>query len=449
MEMKENRRMKNMRFFSVIVVFCMPVIIVGAQVSGLRIGDDQTRSISQFGITWHFENSVKYGKYINGDYWVVGPVTITEITRPANSTIRDGSMINPIPSINLQGYDDRWAEYVPFLNVANQLPLQVGPGSSLISAISRNPEVVGTRVRPLLRVAAVLTVVDAAQLFGVFRPAYAGTRKIAYSSQGLRTDLLLSLPPVSNTPLLAETAALFEKPWIDHVLGWQGDDFHPEENLNNYGAGISLNTSMGALRLMLNDSVTEKNTLLIRYIQLGIDNLGLVENGANWGDLGGTIGPGRKLPILFAGLMLDNDDMKNVAINYNTRQVFQEDHQTLYLTQEARDATYNSVNCNAGPDYCNEGWYDSLAIGLPVWGERAYRWETTTYPYLPGKLGYRALTYRASMGSSLITRMLGIEKMWNHPPFLEWTDRLRSEIDNGAWGSQFVFNMWDQYRSLY
>ena len=32
-----------------------------------------TKSIQQYGITWSFADSVKYGQFVNGDYWVVDP----------------------------------------------------------------------------------------------------------------------------------------------------------------------------------------------------------------------------------------------------------------------------------------------------------------------------------------------------------------------------------------
>ena len=59
--------------------------------------------------------------------------------------------------------------------------------------------------------------------------------------------------------------------------------------------------------------LAQKQTLLYRFVQLGIDHYGLVKNGANWGNVGGTIGPGRKMQILFAGLMLGKPEMINIA----------------------------------------------------------------------------------------------------------------------------------------
>jgi hypothetical protein len=37
-------------------------------------------SVTQWGITWHFNHDYTVGHYANGDFWVLGPVTIDSIT---------------------------------------------------------------------------------------------------------------------------------------------------------------------------------------------------------------------------------------------------------------------------------------------------------------------------------------------------------------------------------
>jgi hypothetical protein len=80
--------------------------------------------IEQWGITWTFDknistdgsgNTYQYGTFVNGDYWVVGPVKIIYINPPSitgldtvNPTrIKNGSMLNPVntskPSIFING----------------------------------------------------------------------------------------------------------------------------------------------------------------------------------------------------------------------------------------------------------------------------------------------------------------------------------------------------------
>ena len=37
------------------------------------------RSVTQYGITWTFEEEASVGRFITGDYYVVGPVTVVAI----------------------------------------------------------------------------------------------------------------------------------------------------------------------------------------------------------------------------------------------------------------------------------------------------------------------------------------------------------------------------------
>ncbi len=40
---------------------------------------ERTKHVSQHGVTWKFDREVPVGKFVNGDYYVVGPVTVVEI----------------------------------------------------------------------------------------------------------------------------------------------------------------------------------------------------------------------------------------------------------------------------------------------------------------------------------------------------------------------------------
>src|ERR1035437_6314585 len=37
------------------------------------------KSVSQYGITWTFEEAAPVGQFVNGDFYVVGPITIAKI----------------------------------------------------------------------------------------------------------------------------------------------------------------------------------------------------------------------------------------------------------------------------------------------------------------------------------------------------------------------------------
>src|SRR5690606_4889885 len=121
------------------------------------------------------------------------------------------------------------------------------------------------------------------------------------------------------------------------VMSWQGDDLHPKLNMPNYGGSMGLVVGDALLRLLVGGPSEEKKTLLIRMVQLGIDNYGLVAHGAEWGDVGGTIGVGRGVQIVVAGVFLNDNNLKNVAVDFPKRRVFQENAQSFYLTQAHRN----------------------------------------------------------------------------------------------------------------
>ena len=105
-----------------------------------------------------------------------------------------------------------------------------------------------------------------------------------------------------------------------------------------------------------------KDTLLIEFVQLGIDCAGVADNGGGWPNNGGN-GSGRKLPILFAGLLLNDARMKQVG-TWKTR--FQEDEQTFYVSQADVEPTHSNrwrpdVRQNTPTPY------ETKDIGLAEW----------------------------------------------------------------------------------
>ena len=92
---------------------------------------------------------------------------------------------------------------------------------------------------------------------------------------------------------------------------------------------------------LINQQGNNKDELLIKLTQLGIDLYNIAEGGKSWKE-GGGLNHGRKWPIIFSGIMLDNENMKNVDSLSNT---FQLDTQTWYVTQDdvGREVTYPRI----------------------------------------------------------------------------------------------------------
>jgi hypothetical protein len=420
------------------------------------------RSISQWEITWTFDQPTRFGQFANEDFWVLGPVTIIAID-PASVTVEgrvmNGSMLDPSPqSGSNQGYDSSmYAGYGPYyqdeLNAARpggkdlsrNNPLFIASAHCLVSAISK-PE---AGVRPQLQTAAVLTILPQVPLSNSFRPAYSGSDKtIRFHVDQMRMDLLANLAPVSSTPDMVSVLNWFARPFLDHVPNWMSDYHHPEDNLPYYGRDISARIGDGALVLQLDLPVEQKQTLLIRYLQVGIDFYGVLMDGGqeNWVPDGGH-SSGRKWPILFAGLILGDAAMQAVGPGDGTGLGwFGEDAQTFYVTQADvdREHTPDLRNCYYEP-------YEPEDISLPEWGIRH-----GTDPLADNKAWcaiYRqCCTANAWPGFVLAARIMGAKELWGHDVLFDYQDRYMAIQTPGTWQrswSRFSEEMWETYRDQY
>lgn len=421
--------------------------------------------VTQFGITWYFDQAYQTGQFANGDYWVVGPVTIVGIDPPSgvlNGRTLNGSMVNPDPlDGNTQGYDSAtYGQYGPYfdatmnvarpghqdLSTSNSLVLPVN--SSLVSSVS----VAAAGNRPQLQTVAILTVLNNAPPNDSFRPAYSSPDKsIRFNKSQIDYSLLSTLTPVANTLDPTTVDRFFERPWIDHVPNWTGRYIHPVDNMNDYGREIATTIGTGALMLNLDYTNAEKETLAIRFIQLGIDLYGIIEAGGtdNWVPNGGHAS-GRKLPILMAGHLLDDNAMKNIGQRADV--IFGEDGQTFYVAQsDVANTDPDNELWNPDDRSPAESYIDPDDIEMPEWGIRH-----ATNPFADNKAWtatYRlCCTANAWSGIVLTTHIMGLKTSWNHDALFDYQDRYMNIEAAGTWTrawSDFQENMWDTYRSSY
>ena len=176
-------------------------------------------SISQFGITFQFAQPVQAGRFVNGDWFVVGPVQLVAMTPPCttqNGRVLHGAMINPDPSTRDQGYDSALYgtgnahHYKPTLNVALGLsstnPLTLQPNQSLIKAISNT----NTQLVPDIRTCSVLTCLPTVPPEESFRPPYGGPdHHVEYNATMLDWSALAALQPAANMPAIARQAEAY------------------------------------------------------------------------------------------------------------------------------------------------------------------------------------------------------------------------------------------------
>ncbi len=428
---------------------------VSLQVNASAPTGNTSTSLTQFGITWFFDRSYEVGQFANGDWWVVGPVTITSITpksQKVSGRTMNGAMINPSPALGwTQGYDSSmYAQYKgtgsynsevnAALNVSASNPLVLAPHSSLLSTISLS----APDVRPQIKTCAVLTVLPTAAAPGSFRPAYSGTDKtIRYNESQLSYSLLEKLPIGGGIVSLAEAERMFERPWIEHVPAWIGRYTHPSDNMPDYGRDIADHVGVGAMMLHLDYSNAQKRTLLVRFVQLGIDLYGIAQNGGhvNWRAAAGHMS-GRKWPILFAGLMLGDANMSNIG--FDPIMEFGEDGQTFYV-EETSPGVYNY----------GFGGYTASSVGTPEWGTaHSFKPESDDSDW-NGDPYRQCCSANSWWGQLLAAHVMGARTLWNNQALFDYQDRYLTEMTARkltdwrlAWRGELL-TLWKAHRSKY
>jgi len=307
-------------FVPLLIVFLLPSLVAA------------DTSVSQYGITFTWdEDDNDYGQFANGDYWVVGPITLTSIT-PSFTGLGHGWQVNPIPDrdqgfsagawrgvSNSDGFD---ASLVP------GLPYIAQPGDSILKTISIYPDSSADCYASCLQTAAVLTVVTQAEadmgLENYFRPPYVAGPKTLYSARlsDLRTDLLPSYPSNSDVPDINANydrwnslADRFRRVQMDHVQGRTGRIVRPEDNMQNYQPDNAADYNQALMRLLFNDAVEDKMPLIIGLVQYGIDQYHTILAGQDW-PAGGGYEPSHGVFVAFSGVMLDHQGMKDQAVDF-------------------------------------------------------------------------------------------------------------------------------------
>ncbi len=411
------------------------IMAAGAKVARF----EERSSVSQYGITWTFSRPRKVGRFVTGDWWVLGPVKIVRVTPspgPAplgerieirknqfgdtalrnDGRMRNGSMI-VVKGSSRQGYDSRAKNYDPTMSVA--FPFTLKPNQSLISSVSHTSFPNNNfchklmwssekQVRCILKSAAVLTCLAKEPPVDAFRPSYGGSEKKIYRVGDLKRALLGRLKPVGEVPSWEQFERYFERPWIDHIETWMIQRIAPTENQPSYGREYGRLGSIASLMLQLDVPAGKKEKLLLRFVQLGIDLSGLHRAGTTW-LVGGGHSSGRKWPILFASLMLGDKDMLVFRKDTN----FQEDGQTYY----------------------GRGWAGQRVL----WQMLIHHGKRRTYEERPPERwdamdrrseGYRLnCTAQAWIGTALAARYMKAVRRWNHDAFFDYCDRWMRQDD--------------------
>jgi hypothetical protein len=503
--MREISEMRNILTAISIFFFCLSQPMSASTATSLavpanlRIDDGSnptsqtTTSISQYGITWTFAEPVEYGQFVNGDYWVVDPgggVKVINISpghtlNPVTGRHMHGSMLNP-SAASKQGYDS-YRDYELNLNagigVSESTPLVLTGNNSLVSTIS-NYEIPNSN-ESYVNTAAVLSCLNADPADGSFRPGISSTRKTIHNISSLDYTKLAKLKCPITKPDIESYADYLNLAFLTHIELYTARNLHPSASgLSNYYYPITF--AEIALMLHLDYTDEQKKKLLINFVQLGIDIYSYLEIGrSGWYPNGGH-SSGLKWPILFAGIMLNDNNMKNIGQisgdylyteGYGPGSPppdykhFAEDGQTFYVTQSDVDITSNTLWVNDrwrqsgrylsfdkttgtfsignpgdaiigpwNPDTRNDDAdgnvrctrYSESMIGMPEWGIRH-----STEPQTGDASWGEGETYRAILscapawaGTSLAARIMGAKNLWNNNAHFDYLDRYMA-ISNG------------------
>jgi hypothetical protein len=403
-------------------------------------------SVTQYGITWTFDKKVPVGQFVNGDYYVVGAVTVTAIDpkpqfgedvpaselgkgeNPAKA-LRNGSTLNQPPE-HAVGLDSGTKNFFK-PQLAAHLPIKMNPTDSLVSSISlkqEDPKVVfpyphcgykrNEGDASPTKVVAVLSCVAGPLAPDAFRPGYGDRQGKIYYAHDLKRDQLPSLPRVKGAPTPTTLVPVFQKPWFNPCFfGFET----PQEDMPSYGQQIGQAVSDASMVLCFDYTPEEKEPLLINLVQVGLDYWSLVKSGhPGWQGWGGH-DSGHKFPIVFAGFMLGDAEMASPTKAFPKVELG-EDNQTRY----------------------GKGWTGATVVfaghsGISSATDKAPRPQWGPYEHMdPSKWddeNYRSEAYRRAntsccwVGEALAMRLMKMEKVWDHDAFFDYVDRWMTEDD--------------------
>ena len=436
--------------------------------------------VTQHDITWYFERKVRVGRFVNGDYYVAGPVRITRI-EPAPGGGRNGSMLNLRPSQNqYAAFDDRTSGRRYRAELGVEPPIELKPGDMLMSSKSA-PKKRGhlclfgleRNISPVWSYS-VLTCLEAPVAADAFRPGYCDRKLRLYYAGDLQWRRLHNLEHVEHTPEIDRWAQLYRQPWLD-LMGFcfnNAAEYQPQ-----YAREIVRAEAFATLLLNLDFPKEKKRPLLINFVQHGIDLWSIIRDGENEGwKANGGHGSGRKWAIVFGGMMLGDEEMACPSRS-RPEVKFGQDMQTMY------------GDCWTGAEVVYAG-HRGVWKGKPVASNPAQmpyehlhpsKWAYNTFQYAnrakpttqyEGEVYRRTVNSPAWVGVALAGRIMHAEGYYAHDAFFDYVDRWMTEDDGplreeimrsidaentahdfreqkfraGRSWDVFVKEMWDTYR---
>lgn len=451
-----------------------------------KIKSSAVSSITQNDVTFTFAAPRPVGQYANGDWWVLGPVSITEITpesttfdgtyanaAPYTGRVINGAMVNPgnrsfatggllsnNTSNSNQGFDSLPSPGGPF-DVSTAIPYTAGfnvdPGrtgvplevttGSVVKAVSQlTPANLAITGRQYLNKLVVLTVVSSIPAPDAIRP---GISRASKASLCRLSDFDLSrlqdLEPTANAPTAAAALDLvdgmFPAQWpvnntARNVTGANGQ--------SEYGQNIGRQIGTAMLALHLNSLTTpEKQAIVAHLAALAEDLVSRCEENGQSADNGG--GHNWKKAVVAQMAALSGDSAPTVWLTYlGEAQQFRwaEDRQTFRVS--GLDIAF--------PRFTGDGRartaYTYQMLGSAEWGEQAV--------FDPRRNGsnwdafYRDIVFSGNAGQALAVELTtGGRAAWPNEAYWDYMDTVflrRTEVTPGNAIPAFHLEMMAAYR---
>lgn len=398
-------------------------------------------SLNVHGITWTFSHSVPVGRFVNGDFYVVGACTVSTITpAPTKSPARNGTVLNLPPGDQGTGFDDRSANYRP--NFRAYPPIFLVPGDALVSTISISDSA-RTVIRPWLSTgngtesicttAGVITCVKTPVAADAFRPAYCDRGQKLYYADSLHWDRLPDFARVKSMTAakLHEWSRHFlNSPWLD--VCFFGFDA-PIDYMPHYSAETGRAVGIASLFLMCDFTRAEKDSLMKGFVQYGIDLWGIVRgcNASRGWQAHGGHGSGRKWPMMFSGMMLGDTAMAAPTKAYPNLRIGEDMQTSRGFCWATKDTNYVYTG--------HQGLWNGRPVSTtPGWGPYEDTPPSQWYCCEPGysmPLGEayrRCCTSHAWIAEALAARLMKAMGLWDHPDFFGYCDRWMTQTHSDS-----------------
>ncbi len=204
---------------------------------------------------------------------------------------------------------------------------------------------------------------------------------------------------------------------------WAFDFEEPVENMPQYGLEYGRVAGICALLLCTDLAPEQKEPLLVNYVQIGIDLGGMIRAGhPGWTGWGGH-GSGRKIPIVFAGLLLGDDELAGISGSY-PKVSFGEDDQTAYgdcwTGAKVVFAGHSGIDAATGEGRSRGNMWGPYEHAPPSqWGDG----PNTSESYR------RCCTSVGWVAQALALRLMHAERQSGHDAFFDYVDRWMCEDD--------------------